>query len=176
MGLRAHPGTRLKIFWLRARGRIRIGERARIGGRVWVHGEGRVSIGRDVVLDGTTAPIELGTSRGAVIEIHDGAQIDGGVSIESVERITVGRRAHLGAFTKVMDTHFHTAQDRTPAVLRSRPVTVGDEAEVGERSILLPGTELGTGVILLPRTVASRRVPAGVVLAGNPPRRVDAQP
>jgi acetyltransferase-like isoleucine patch superfamily enzyme len=88
-----------------------------------------------------------------------------------VKSIVVGRGAALRAWCKILDNHFHTPSDRS-ARPPSAPVIIGDGVEVGERSIVLPGAELGPGVRLDPGVVVARRVPAAARLAGSPPRIV----
>ncbi len=164
------PGT-----WLRAaRVKVRLRRCASIGpgvqvfGRVWIHGGGTVRIGRGAVLDASRAPIELHAQPGAEIVIGDTARLEGGVSIEAVTSVVVGRGAVLHAWSKVLDNHLHSPGDwnaRPP----SEPVTIGDGASVGEKAIVLPGAQLGPGAWLDAGVVISRKVPAGAILAGSPP-------
>jgi len=123
------------------------------------------------VLDASRAPIELHAEAGAEIVIGDDVRIEGGASLEAVKSIIVGRGARLRAWCKVIDNHFHIPSDRT-ARPPSAPVVIGEEADVGERAIVLPGAQLGPGVWLDAGVVIARRVPAGMLLAGSPPRIV----
>ena len=110
---------------------------------------------------------------GGVIEIGDRVRIEGGASIEAAERVEIGDEAVLHGFCKVIDNNFHHIADNDRhARPPSQPVVIGPRVEIGFRSIVLPGARLGADVRLLDDTVVSRRVPDGVVLDGNPPRRV----
>ncbi len=76
-------------------------------GRVWVHGDATIVIRRGVTLDGRRAPIELHASHGGTLTIGPDCLIEGGTSIESEGAITLGARVRIGAFVKIIDTHFH---------------------------------------------------------------------
>jgi acetyltransferase-like isoleucine patch superfamily enzyme len=52
------------------------------------------------------------------------------------------------------------------------PITVGDDAWIGTRAVLLPGARLGDGVIVGAGAVVDFEVPAYAVVAGNPARVV----
>jgi len=134
--------------------RVSFGRSVSIRGRVWVHGEGTVRVEDDVVLDARAAPIELHAYRGAEINIARGVRIDSGSSLEAMARITVGPYAKLGPFSKLMDNNFHPLDDQN-RMPPSRPVFVGERAEVGPRAILLPGAWIASDA----------RVPAGAVVS-----------
>jgi maltose O-acetyltransferase len=55
---------------------------------------------------------------------------------------------------------------------RVAPVTIGDNVFVGWQSIILPGVNIGSNVIIGAGSVVSRDVPNDVVVAGNPARIV----
>ncbi len=164
--------TRVRI---RLRRCASVGPEVRVLGRVWIHGGGKVRIGRGVVLDASRAPIELHAERDAEIVIGDAVRIEGGVSIEAVRSVVVGRGAVLRAWCKVLDNHFHSPSNRN-ARPPSEPVLIGDGAVVGEKAVVLPGAQLGPGAWLDPGVVIGRRVPARAVLAGSPPRMVKREP
>jgi acetyltransferase-like isoleucine patch superfamily enzyme len=136
-------------------------------GTIWIHGPGAVRVGERVVLDGRVVPIELHAGPGAEIVLGDGVRVEGGASLEAVRSIRVGARVRVGRFCKILDNNFHRLGDRGVQP-RSNPVIVEDDAELGVRSILLPGAHVGRGAVVGPATVLSRRVPAGSRVAGVP--------
>lgn len=144
-----------------------VGQGTRARGRVWLHGEGTVRLGHDVVLDGRWAPIELFAREGAELVLEDGVRVDGGVSIEAALSVRVGARCHLGRFCKLLDNHFHRtdAHEERPA---SQPVVLGPDVCVGVHAILLPGAWVGAGATIGPGTVVARHVPARARFAGLP--------
>lgn len=137
-------------------------------GKLYIRGGGRIRLGARVVLDGRRTPIELHVASGAELVIDDDVHIEGGTSIEALQRVHIGARSHVGGFCKLLDNHFHQVTGNRQARPASSPVEVDEEVLLGARSILLPGAHLGAGTVVHPGTVISRRFPPGVVLAGVP--------
>jgi maltose O-acetyltransferase len=136
-----------------------VGRSTIVCGSVWVRGKGKVHIGDGVVLDARAAPIELYAHKGAEIHLGPGVEIEGGASLEALARITIGAGAKLGGYSKIMDNHFHSLlkEERHGQRPGSRPVSVGERAKVGARAILLPGAWVGSGAVVPPGAVVSRR-------------------
>jgi acetyltransferase-like isoleucine patch superfamily enzyme len=106
---------------------------------------------------------------GGEIHIDDDAVIEGGVSIEATESVYIGPRAHIGAFCKIIDNHFHRVDGDREAWSESVRVVVGPDAVVGPHAILLPGAELGArawvgaGRVLSSRILAGRELVEGLL-------------
>ncbi len=143
-----------------------------IVGRLWLHGPGKVVVGRDSKLDGGKVGIELRTFPGA--ELHIGARclLSEGVSIETSQSIIIGDNTRIGPFVKVMDSNFHSLHGNRHERPPPHPIVIEEGVELGERAIVLPGVTIGAGAKVQPGAVVTRRVPAGVVVAGNPARPV----
>ena len=137
-------------------------------GRLYIWGGGRIRLGARVVLDGRRTPIELHVGADAELVIDDDVHIEGGTSIETLQRVHIGARSHVGAFCKILDNHFHQVNGNRLACPPSQPVRVDEEVMLGARSILLPGAHLGAGTVVHAGTVISRRFPPGAVLSGVP--------
>ena len=140
-------------------------------GRIWIRGRGTVRLGEGVILDAAHYPIELhAVESGSEIVIGDGVHICGGTSIEAVQRVEIGARSRLGAFTKLMDNHFHAVRGDRHARPPSAPVRVGEGVEIGGRAILTAGAQIGSGATIRPGTVITRRlrVPPGATARGAP--------
>ena len=139
-------------------------------GKVWVHGRGRVYVGNDVRFVGSPTPIELHAIKDeSEIHIGDGVVIEPGVSIECDHSVRIESGSRIGAYVKMMDTHFHELGDRS-----TRPeaieLVIGAGSVVGARAILLAGSALGAGAMVAPGTVVTRRIPAGASVEGLPAR------
>lgn len=147
-----------------------VGEGVQLLGRVYIHGGGRITLGRDVVLDGRALPIELHAGPGAHLSIGDGTVLAPGASIEAQERVDIGPRCVLGRLSKVMDNHFHPVGGQRHHRPPSKPVVLEAGVTLAPKSIVLPGAHLEAGVQVGPGVVVSRRVKAGLSLVGNPPR------
>ncbi len=150
----------------------RVGPGTVVLGRVWIHGRGRIQLGARVVLDGRRAPIELHAREGGTLTLEDDVRVEGGASIEALHSVVVGRRAVLRRFSKVLDNHFHPVSGDRHEQPKSDAVQIGEGVEVGERAIVLPGAKLEANVKLEAGVVIGRRVPAGTVLQGFPPKAV----
>jgi acetyltransferase-like isoleucine patch superfamily enzyme len=137
-----------------------VGRSVRVLGRVWVRGRGRISIGDGVVLDASRYPIELfALEQSSEIVVGDGVQIGGGTSIEAVASVRIGARSRLGTFTKVMDNHFHSLLGDRHWRPSSDPVRIGEDVDIGVRTILLAGAEIGDRAIVRAGAVITRRAP-----------------
>ena len=103
-----------------------------------------------------------------VLEIGDNTALGNGVSINCMERITIGKGVQFGPDVKIYD---HDHDFRVPGGIaaekfRTAPVVIGDNAWIGCNVVILMGTTLGENCI----------VAAGSVLKGNyPPNSVIIQ-
>jgi acetyltransferase-like isoleucine patch superfamily enzyme len=138
------------------------------GLRIW-HPE-TISIGHNVYL-GHDAMLK-GHPRGRMV-IGDDTWIGQGVFLHSAGDLTIGSRVGVGPMVKIF-TSFHADQGRERALLDSplefAPVVIGDEADLGVGSVILPGVTLGRGVQVGAGAVVTRDVEPYAVVAGNPAR------
>ena len=155
--------SRLKLWRVR-----KVGQRVRVFGRVWVHGDGEVELGDGVVLDARAAPIEIRTAQGGKLTLGDGVRVEGGVSFESEGRTVLGRGVTVRPFAKIIDNHFHSLTGDRHERPEPGEVVVEEGAVIETGAIVLPGAHIGAGTLVGPRAVVSKRVPAGVRVAGNP--------
>ena len=145
-----------------------MGRGAVVLGLVIVRGTGRILIGDDVRFEATQAAIDLHAGPGAEIVVESGAVIESGCSIEALRSVRIGAGARLGAFTKVMDNHFHVVEGDRAQQPASEPVVVGPGAAIGPRAVILPGADIGRGARVGAASVVSRRVPDGADVYGFP--------
>lgn len=133
-----------------------VGSCPRVLGRLWIHGEGEVRVGNRVFFDAANAPIELYPWPGAVIELGDDVYLGGGTSIEATASIVIGARAHIGAFCKIMDNHFHPLVGDRRSRPQPRPVRMHDNVALGPRSIVLAGADIASGARFAAGSVIGR--------------------
>jgi len=117
-------------------------------------------------------PVFVSTrAENAEIRIGDNCGITGG-SIIAAERIDIGDRVLIGGNCLITDTDFHpldkSARFQDPKSITSKPVIIADDVFIGTQSILLKGTEIGSGSIIGAGSVVSGKIPPQVVAAGNP--------
>lgn len=136
--------------------------------RIWLHGGGRLELGERVRFGVGTAPIELHVAPGAVLTIGDDALIEGGASIEVALRVSIGPRARVGPFAKVIDNHFHSASGDRHQRPPSAPVVIERDVVLGPRAIVLPGAHVGAGSHVAAAAVVARRVPPYSSVSGVP--------
>jgi putative colanic acid biosynthesis acetyltransferase WcaF len=84
------------------------------------------------------------------IEIHEGA--------------TVAQEAYLCTGT-------HDFEDPSMQLI-TKPITIHRNAFVGVRAIVLPGVGIGENAIIGAQSVVTKDVPANVIFAGNPARKI----
>jgi len=145
-----------------------VGAAPSVVGRVWIHGGGRIAIGDNVLFDGTLAPIELHVQRGAVLSISDGTCLEGGTSIEAQVMISIGPGCRLGAYSKLIDNHFHPVHGDRLKRPPSTPLVLEEEVTLEARVIVLPGAYLHRGARVRAGSVVSRSVAAGATVGGIP--------
>lgn len=161
--------TRLKLWRCRE-----VGDGVRAVGSIWIHGDGAVILGDNVLLDGRLAPIEIHAWAGAVIALDDNVTVRGGASIEATDSVVVGARSVVGPFVKIIDTHFHPLRGDRHQVPRARKVRIGENVLIESGAIVLPGAHVHAGARIGAGSVISRSVPAGAFVSGNPPHRKQA--
>lgn len=141
-----------------------------VKGHVWVHGDGEVVIGHDVVLDATVAPIEIRTAKGGRLVLGDHVRVEGGVSFEAEGSTHIGRNVTVKAFAKIIDNHFHKLTGNRHERPPPGEVVIEEGVIVEPSAILLPGAHIGAGSVIAARAVVSKRVPPRVRVVGNPSR------
>ncbi len=155
--------SRLKLWRVQ-----KVGKRVKVLGRVWVHGDGEVELGDDVVLDARAAPIEIRTAKGGKLTLGDGVRVEGGASLESEGRLVIGRGVTVRPFAKIIDNHFHPLTGDRNQRAPPGEVVLEDGVVIEAGAIVLPGAHVGAGSLVAPRAVVSKRVPPGMRVVGNP--------
>jgi acetyltransferase-like isoleucine patch superfamily enzyme len=141
-------------------------------GRLWIHGDGIIEVGDNVLFDGRTVPIELhARAPGSRIVIERNVSIEGGTSIEAEEAVHIGEGCQLGSYVKILDNNLHPLRGDRHQQTPSVPVEIQRNVCIEARAIVLPGAKLEEGVRVCAGSVVSRRVPAGLVVSGVPATR-----
>jgi putative colanic acid biosynthesis acetyltransferase WcaF len=138
------PLNRWRLFWLRAFG-------ARLRGVPFVHA--RASIIR---------PWNL--------TMHERSCIGDGAVAYCLDRIELGINATLAQESYIC-TGTHDFDDpRAP--LKTAPISIGADAFIGLRAIVLPGVVVGAGGLIGAGAVVTRDTDEWTVYGGNPARRI----
>lgn len=139
------PGHRLRVEVLRRIVRAEVGEGCAIerGVRIMTRGGLRIGAGTNV-------------NRDVLLDARGG--------------LTIGRRVNISPEAVLLSAE-HDPQSPSFAG-RSRPVVVGDGVWIAHRAIVLPGSDLGHGVVVAAGAVARGHVAPHTIVAGNPARPI----
>jgi acetyltransferase-like isoleucine patch superfamily enzyme len=93
--------------------------------------------------------------------------------LEFGEFLTIGDRVSLADGVVILTTTHQLGprEHRAGPLVRS-PVNIGNDVQIGHRSIVLPGATIGDGARILPDSVVTASVPPGVTVGGIPARVV----
>jgi putative colanic acid biosynthesis acetyltransferase WcaF len=92
--------------------------------------------------------------------IGEDVWIDNLASVEIGSHVCVSQGAYLC-------TGNHDWSTRNMRLFR-RPITIGDAAWIGAKTVVCPGVTVGVGAVLTAGSVASRDIPAWEIHTGNP--------
>jgi len=147
----------------------------------WVSGKGRIILGDEVTVDGKCSfSFAARYSDEPTLLIGDRSSIGHGCSFTVGKRITIGEDCRIAADVWIFDSSGHPTeptsrlQGRPAPDDEVRPVVIGDNVWIGGRSIIFPGVTIGNGSVISAGSVVLSEVPSGVIVAGNPARRVAA--
>ena len=106
--------------------------------------------------------------------------------IWSSNQVVVGDRVLISHDVNIHDTNGHPIDaiarfEQTQAIIlsghpndittiASAPVTIGDDAWIGFGATVLKGVTIGAGAIIAARSLVTKNVAAGTMVAGNPAR------
>lgn len=149
----------------------------------WVVGQGRIILGDGVLVDGKCAfSFAARHSELPTLEIGDRTEVGHGCSFTIGKSITVGRHSRIAMDCLLFDTGGHPleADSRRAGLPASsgevRPIVIGDDVWIGQRSIIFPGTRIGDGAIISAGSVVRGTVAPYTLIAGNPARVVASLP
>lgn len=98
--------------------------------------------------------------------------ISPGTSIRSAESIDIGDSTMIASDVVITDSDWHGIYDRTDYVATPKPVKINKNVWIGERSIILKGTQIGENSIIGAGSVVHGDIPPNSVYAGNPAKEV----
>lgn len=126
----------------------------------------------------------FGAKLGRNFQIHPSAQIWYPPHFHAGDNVTIAARVnlycmariHIGDNTIISQGVFlcggtHDFRDEAFPLI-CLPILVGSDVWLAAESFVGPGVEVGDGVVLGARSVATRRLSSGLVYAGNPAKQV----
>jgi maltose O-acetyltransferase len=123
------------------------------------------SVGRGTVIErGTTVTTRGGVTIGADCRINRAVTLDGRGGLTLGDLVNVSE----GAMILTADHDVDSESFRW----RARPVSVGSRSWIATRALVLPGSELGEGVVVCADAVVKGTVPPFTVVGGVPARPI----
>jgi lipopolysaccharide O-acetyltransferase len=150
-------GLLRRPFYIRNEGKIKFG-----------HG---FTAGPGLILDtiGVNSAIIIGSDVKANHSLHIGA----------AQFVSIGDRVLIASGVYISDhghgsysglTHTSPAVPPNQRVLEVKPVYIGDDVWIGERAVILPGVNIGRGVVVGAGAVVTSDLPEYTVAVGIPAR------
>lgn len=142
-----------------------------IGGKVWKRS--RAFCGRLMLAScGVNVNIEKGAVFSSKCTLGDNSGI-GKHAIISGETY-IGRNVMMGPYCIIYDRNHEFARTDIPmrcqGFQESKPARIGDDVWIGARVIILPGAEIGNGVIIGAGAVVAGNIPDYAIIGGVPAR------
>ncbi len=133
---------------------------------------GGIEFGDEVhVVAARDRPVRITTwqqSPDATVKVGDYTLLCPGVRIDCANAVTIGANTMLAAGAYVTDADWHDIYDRAQPVGANAPVTIGQNAWIGDGVTVCKGVEVGDNTVVGAGSVVTRSLPANVIAAGNP--------
>ena len=149
---------------------IQIDRDARFIGANHIHLESDIRIDSNVII--TAGPGE--------VKISSGVHVAHGSKLLGTAGIDIGKGAGVSSNCSIFSasdnySSGHLANPMSDPKTRNvttKHVTLGEYSIIGSTSVVLPGVVIGFGASIGALTLVHRNVPAGMVVSGNPMRKV----
>ncbi len=145
----------------------------------WVQGKGEIILGDFVEVDGKCHfTFAARFSPNPTLRVGDRTIIRTGCSFVVAKSITIGKCCKIASYVSMFDSNGHPSDPEArmagepPRPEDVRPITIGDNVWIGQRSIITPGVTIGEGSIVSAGSVVLSDVPPYTVVAGYPARKI----
>jgi acetyltransferase-like isoleucine patch superfamily enzyme len=91
-----------------------------------------------------------------------------GARISASHEVVLGNGCMMAHGSYITDSDWHGLYDRVNRDGTPKPVRLGDNVWLGDRSTVLKGVTIGDNSIVAASSVVTKDVPANVIVAGNP--------
>jgi len=159
---------RLKYRLLRKN--VHIGRNFKVVKKLSINGPGKVIIGDNVVVDGTSHAVTPWTANADAEIIIGNNTFLNGTRFGCARRIEIGENCIL-ADCRILDTDFHSIYpDRRndPDAVESAPIKIGNNVWIALGCVILKGIVIGDDSTIAAQSVVYGDVPEGTVYGGNP--------
>jgi acetyltransferase-like isoleucine patch superfamily enzyme len=149
---------------------VQIGKRLKVRAKLSIKGPGKVIIGDDVYIDGTSHAVTPWTNnKEAEIIIGNNVFVNG-ARFGCSKRIEVGHHCIL-ADCRILDTDFHSTNPlkrNDPEFIESAPIKIGNNVWIALGGVILKGVTIGDNSTVAAQSVVHNNVEANAIYAGNP--------
>jgi acetyltransferase-like isoleucine patch superfamily enzyme len=149
---------------------VKIGKNFRVNKKLSIRGQGKVRIGNDVYVDGTSHPVTPWTyHKEAEIWIGNNVFLNG-TRFGCRQKIEIGDNCIL-ADCRILDTDFHSANPHRrndPDAIKSSPILIGKNVWISLDSVILRGVTIGDNSTISAKSVVYNNVPEYCIYGGNP--------
>lgn len=104
------------------------------------------------------------------IRIDEDAAVGDGVNLYALGKISIGERTTISQFAHIC-AGSHDYSSRSMKLLKSG-IFIGDDAWICADAFIGPGVEIDDRAIVGARAVVTKRVDAGLIVAGNPAEKI----
>jgi acetyltransferase-like isoleucine patch superfamily enzyme len=111
------------------------------------------------------------------VELGSACLMSPGARISASDEVVLGNGCMMAHGSYITDSDWHGLYDRVNRDAVAKPVRLGDNVWLGDRSTVLKGVTIGENSIVAASSVVTKDVPANVIVAGNPAvvvRQLDA--
>ena len=135
-------------------------------GKPKVINNGVLQIGNIVRIWSNINQARLSVAKGGTLEIGDNTRINGS-TISATNSVIIGKNCRIAPHVIIMDGDFHDVGDRLSDG-KSSKITIGDDAWLATRSMVLKGVTIGRGAVVASGSVVTKDVPDYTMVGGVP--------
>ena len=103
----------------------------------------------------------------ARLEIGENCCINVNFSLTCASHIKIGNNVFIGQNVSIRDTHGDHFIN-TPGYQNTKPVEIGDHVWIASEAMIMPGVKIGPGSIVAAKSLVTKDVPSGTMVAGVP--------
>ncbi|WP_339677095.1 acyltransferase [Cyclobacterium marinum] len=147
------------------------GKMITVRGALRVEGYGDISLGDNCKIWSHMGVTQLYADRGAELIIGDGTFINTACIVSASNRIVIGKNCQIANQVIIMDGDFHGVDNRDDTG-KSGEITIGDNAWLATRSMVLKGVSIGEGATVAAGSVVTKDVAPYTLVGGVPAKLI----
>lgn len=151
-------------YLLRSKG-VKFGKNPYIQGNPIITNKGTFKIGDRFSMANIQFKTELTCSEGAELIMGNDVFVNQGSNIYAAESVNIGNNVLIADSVIMHDTNFHLI-DADGVIVK--PIEIGNNVWIGNRSIILPGVTIGKNSVIGAGSVVTKSIPSDYLAAGNP--------